>query len=253
MTASRWRVLGASMPGAQHDESGLPCQDAVDWRVLPEDILIAAVADGAGCTRWGGLGAQVATRDAVEFISRQDPELLRQSSCSRKLLRDALTVAREALAAEAESRQLPFEELSTTLLLALMTPEHFAAAQVGDGAVVVGNRRMGLTVITTPHIGEFCNETLFLTAPKAVAKASITVMHRCFAYLTMFTDGMQRLSLKYPEGTPHPPFFHTLFQFISQIDDMEPARANLCHFLTSEQVRERTDDDVTLCIAKLEL
>ena len=32
----------------------------------------------------------------------------------------------------------------------------------------------------------------------------------------MFSDGLQRLALKLPEGTPHAPFFTPLFRFATR-------------------------------------
>lgn len=49
----RWRVAAASVRGTTHEKTGQPCQDAHCWEQLPESVLVAAVADGAGSAALG--------------------------------------------------------------------------------------------------------------------------------------------------------------------------------------------------------
>jgi serine/threonine protein phosphatase PrpC len=68
----KWRVVGASVVGTAHEKTGQPCQDAHGWRILPDNVLIAAVADGAGSAALGEIGAQVAVRAVLGCSGKGD-------------------------------------------------------------------------------------------------------------------------------------------------------------------------------------
>jgi len=53
--------LPASVRG-NHEKVGQLCQDAHHWEKLPEGVLVAAVADGAGSATLGKVGAIVALK-----------------------------------------------------------------------------------------------------------------------------------------------------------------------------------------------
>jgi hypothetical protein len=165
------------------------------------------------------------------------------------LLTDVLTAAQTALTTEAATRQVKTRELATTLIVVVVTPTLVAAAQVGDGAAIVGDATGNVIALTSPESGEYINETTFLTTPEAVYTAQVRVWHGTATHLAAFSDGLQMLALKLPEGLPHAPFFAPLFRFVANAADASEAQAQLAAFLRSPRVRERTDDDVTLLLA----
>src|ERR1700675_1187488 len=61
MSLGGWRYVAASVIGSSHEKAGGTCQDANDCQLhaLPagEQVLAAAVADGAGSAVCGGEGA----------------------------------------------------------------------------------------------------------------------------------------------------------------------------------------------------
>ena len=65
----RWRVVGASVCGTSHIRKSQLCQDAHHWEICPDNILVAAAADGAGSASLGKVGAMVAVEAAIENIS----------------------------------------------------------------------------------------------------------------------------------------------------------------------------------------
>lgn len=247
----QWRVVSASVSGTSHQSRGLPCQDAYRCSLLPEGVLVAAVADGAGSAALGEVGATVAAQTAVETVCShlEKPGLLEDEL--ELLLSDAIKSARMAVEAEAEARQVNVRELATTLILVVATPELVGAVQVGDGAAVVGDRQGNIIALTAPQSGEYINETAFLNSPDAVEKAQLTVRQAQTAHVAVFSDGLQMLALKMPEGTPHAPFFAPLFRFVEGIMDDPEAQAELVAFLRSPRVTSRTDDDLTLLLATL--
>jgi len=248
-----WRVVPASVPGTGHEKRGLPCQDAYDWTRLPKGILVAAVADGAGSAALSEVGSAVATQTAVATLGNNTAtlQLQKDDRAWESLLSEALAAAQQAIAAEAVARDVELRDLATTLIIVIATPGLVAAAQVGDGAAVVRDNQGNLSGLTTPETGEYANETVFLLSPEVVEEAQIKVWRGEVSHLAIFSDGLQRLALKLPEGTPHPPFFSPLFRFVAEATDEESAKVQLMEFLRHPRITERTDDDLTILLATL--
>jgi Protein phosphatase 2C len=261
-----WRVVATSVCGTSHQQRSQPCQDAHCWHSPAAGVLVAAVADGAGSAAFGEVGAQLAVNVAVETLSDRigAVELEHWLAATATLpateippvltdLKVALEAAREAVVVEADTRQTSLREFATTLILVVVTPQWVAAAQIGDGAAIAGNRdedgdRIG--ALTSPSSGEYINETTFLVSPQALETAQLNLWHESIEYLALFTDGLQLLALDMSDSTPHPPFFSPLFRFISQDElELSDAQIQLESFLNSDRVTQRTDDDLTLLLA----
>ncbi len=253
--SSRWRVAGASVQGVGHARLGLPCQDAHGWRVLTGDVLAAVVADGAGSAPLAEVGAELAARSALDFLSAVGAEDLAarlndaDETGAQTLLRNALTAARQALDDEAVRRGVPLRDLATTLLVLLAAPQIVLAAQIGDGAIILADATGKIRALTAPPAAEYVNETTFLTAANALDKAQITVWRGAARHVALFSDGLQMLALKMPAASPHPPFFAPLFRFADAIADETQASEELAAFLRSPRITERADDDLTLLLA----
>jgi hypothetical protein len=166
------------------------------------------------------------------------------------LLREGFQFAHAMLAAEAAAQKCALADLATTLLLAVATPELVAAGQVGDGAVVARlDDTHFQTVTRPPPTQEYINETTFLTSADALGQAQFCVLRAPLTGLALFSDGLQMLALKMPQGTPHPPFFAPLLRLVADIKDRSTAEEHLRRFFQSDRITERTDDDLTLVLA----
>ena len=214
-------------------------------------MLVLAIADGAGSAALGDVGASVAVRSAVAAVTSQDGRL--PLSCDetawRSCLSDILFVTRDAVEAEARAHGASFHDLATTLALVVATGSCVAALHLGDGAVIIHDTGGELIALTTPQVGEYLNETTFLSSPDAVDTARISIWHGSVRHICVMSDGLQMLALRIPEGIPHGPFFKPLFRFIEQMSDETTAQEQFAAFLSSSRIAERTDDDVTLCLA----
>jgi hypothetical protein len=217
--------------------------------LLPNNVLAAAVADGAGSAALAEVGAKIAADTAVEMLC-QEQELLPQNDREWQVfLTSALQAARVAVETEATAREVAARDLACTLIAVVATPELIAVAQIGDGAAVGGDSAGNAIALTVPPCGEYINETVFLISPDALETAQFQVRWEKFSHLAVFSDGLQMLALKIPEGAPHRPFFSPLFKFVSSVTDGEDAKQQLESFLRSPRVSERTDDDLTLLLA----
>ncbi|MDY7020635.1 MAG: PP2C family serine/threonine-protein phosphatase [Cyanobacteriota bacterium] len=250
---SNWQIVSASVRGTSHEKSDLPCQDAYCYQRLSNDLLVLAVADGAGSATLSEIGSKVAAETAVHTLvqmSQNTSAELEKIDWKGRLI-ETLNAAKQAVEIEAEVQEVEIRELATTLIVMVATPHLIAVSQVGDGAVVVEDKMGKIEAITQPDYGEYLNETTFLIGLDAVETAQVKIWEGSPDHLAVFSDGLQMLALKMPAGTPHRPFFSPLFKFVSSITNEQEAQEELKSFLRSPRVTERTDDDLTLILAAL--
>ena len=243
-----WRVIGASIQGSSHEKNSKPCEDAHQWKKV-QDILIGAVADGAGSASHAEIGSVVAAKAAIEALQAG---LAKHAPANEAgwigLLVDAAKQARAAVEKEAAARKIRPRDLASTLVCSAISPSWMGAMQIGDGAVLAGENADRFLVLTKPVVSEYLNETVFLTSPDYAERMQVTVLAGRACRLAMFTDGLQMLALKMPLAQPHTPFFKPLFGLLEQTADTAAAQARLEDFLRSPRLRNRTDDDLTLSL-----
>jgi hypothetical protein len=242
-------VVAASVRGTSHERTGQECQDAHHWQAVGERLILAAVADGAGSASLGGLGAQTAVQAAIDHLAGCGADAETGEHLWRAHLRTALAAARDAVLEVAAVRGESPRELATTLILLAATPELAAAAQVGDGAALLRSSSGELVSLTRPPSDEYINQTTFLVSADGVETAQFGTWRGSVEAVAVLTDGLQRLALRMPEGTPHAPFFAPLFRFITEMTDLSQAHEQLQTFLQSPRITERADDDLTLLLA----
>jgi hypothetical protein len=250
---SPWHAIGISTQGTSHRKANLPCQDALLWRTLPPDRLIAALADGAGSATHAEIGAQLAARTALDTLaSLVNPTAFLPTAGEatwKPVFTQAIQAARQAVAADANRLQVPPRELACTLTLVAIAPTLAAAAQIGDGAAIVAAPGQDPVALTRPIAAEHINETTFITSDTALDSAQFAVIPGPWYRAALFSDGLQLLALKLPNATPHPRFFTPLFEFLDRTPDPDRATAALRSFLESPRVTDRADDDLSLLLA----
>ena len=270
--SSAWMVSSASVTGTSHHRSGLPCQDSSSYSIADE-VLIAAVADGAGSAAMSDVGSALAAETSVRTAER----LLREyhdhsphpvhETCLKHVVAGAVEEARRELREESQRREVEVRQLATTLLLAVHTRDILAAAQIGDGAMVVSGGSGAYATFITPQRGEYANQTNFLTSSDAMSKLDVRVERvdelvrpepvkgrsgDANVMLAMFTDGLQNLVLRASDDSPHAPFFNPVFTWLgSQTISSDDTDRKLAAFLESPRVTNRADDDLTLLLAAL--
>lgn len=177
----------------------------------------------------------------------------------RHALQQTLFEVRAGVEGIASEREIPVRELASTLLLSITTPEWIGAVQVGDGAIVGWDRNGGVFVITRPPDTEYANATTFLCSPDGIETAQWAYVHPEAGVdgIAIFSDGLQRLALKMPEGEPHFPFFSPLINYMRSVVSRNPVSYDapsheISAFLRSPRIQDRTDDDLTLVLAHYE-
>ncbi|NDJ23786.1 protein phosphatase 2C domain-containing protein [Nostoc sp. B(2019)] len=250
---AQWRVVAASVCGTSHLKNKQLCQDAHHWQILSDNVLVIAAADGAGSASQGKVGAMVAVETAIESISIKQVtrKFLTDDTNVRSLLSEAMVAAKKAVEDEAAACQKQPQDLATTLILLVATPEVVAVAQIGDGLAVAKDSMGNLLALTMPDSGEYINETTFLTSASALDTAQMRLWREDIINVGVLTDGLQMLALNMVVSEPHKPFFFPLFEFVANSEDKTVAKEQLVSFLRSERITQRTDDDLTLIIAAL--
>ncbi len=250
---ARWNLAAAQQRGTSHEMTGKVCQDVYGLAMLSPEILIMAIADGAGSAKYAEVGAGVAVSKGIEELCARldDAGDAVDETALKDILYAALSAAKTAVEAEAGAQQVSAQDLAATLILVIVRPDLVAAAQVGDGATVIADESGKIIGLTLPPLEEYINETTFITSAEALRTAQMLVWRGRAARLAALSDGLQLLCLKWPERLPHEAFFAPLFHFIGNPADEIQADHVLANFLSSEKIKELTDDDLTLVLASL--
>ena len=245
-----WRHLAASVQGASHVRSGLPCQDFSVVADLPGNGgLLLACADGAGSARHADVGAETACRALIAEVNRFAGAGGRIDTLTRDTAATWLDAVRAAIQTQADTVNLPTREFACTLVAALVGDASAAFLQVGDGAIVTASATAAPEVVFWPEQGEYANTTYFVTGADAHQRLRLDVRTTPVHDVALFTDGLQHIALRYETRLPHQPFFDPMFARLRADEQWPGLGGALASFLGSEAISTRTDDDCTLVLA----
>jgi len=111
------------------------------------------------------------------------------------ILKKGLLAALAAVKEKANQLDVSVRDLASTLILVVTTGNLVAAAQVRDGAAVIGDRCSGNIIpLTIPYGGKYANQTTFLISPHGLETAQIKVWRGMVGHLAIFSYGLQRLT-----------------------------------------------------------
>lgn len=255
--AGRWTLACASAIGTSHLKSTTPCQDAALCEVVEDmrgnDVLLAAVSDGAGSAKKSHEGSHFACRYFREWFAGW---LLHHelAELNGDAVREWIGRLQLLLQLSAEEEQLAIRDYACTFLGALIGNGKAAFFQVGDGAIVVAGRSSPgvFRHIFWPQRGEYENTTNFITEDTAAERLDFQVLDDEIDEISLFTDGIQALVLHYASQTAHSPFFERRLRLLRgepQTGLSQRVCLELAEYLNSERINERTDDDKTLVLA----
>src|SRR5262245_52409521 len=244
-----WRFAAARATGSSHIRADIPCQDYFACLALPDGAFMAAIADGAGSAAMAEQGAQIAVDAVITYLkvaleeNRTDFDLL---------LREAAAAARNAVIDEAHHQGSEARSYASTLMTVVLTSDGGGAMQIGDGVIVVGDDGGDWSWMFWPQSGEYANTTYFLTDENAIDRVEIDVFRGIIKDVAIMSDGLESLALHYASKTVYAPFFTGMFEPLLKAEGSEEIgqlSAHLERFLSSDQVRSRTDDDTSLILA----
>jgi len=243
-----WRVIGASAIGTSHLDRAIQCQDSFRQMSTPAGDRIVVVADGAGSAALAGLGSQIAAESASTWLHNH---LCNQPDIDENALEVALLLsadhARIALEAKAGEGSLPLRDFATTLIVVCVTQRLIGAVQLGDGGIVIRNRSGVTGLLISPVRSGYINEADFLTMPhfSSYLRVGIASVVEVSGF-SVFTDGIEFLSVGYFNCIPSNQFFEPLFDFACS---PESTNGELEDFLKNHPVFATVNDDKTLVLA----
>ncbi len=245
-----WKTVSAAVAGPKKGERG--CQDAVSVRVVrcgAREALVIALADGAGSARCGGDAARLIVRKMTERVVRRLRWRLQQETRPElwNIEDMALTfqAARESVVLAAQRHGDPLREWGSTGLLAVVTAEATILAQMGDGAICLRHAGRWSCPIW-PNLDEYVNITTFVTHAHAPLQTHLGPPAEA---LLLLSDGLQSLVLDYQAGQPHAPFCQGVIAELGKSTDSRKLQRDLATWLSSDAIRTRSDDDISLAMA----
>ena len=244
-----WFVAAASVAGTKHVRRNSPNQDALCYRTLPgSDQLVVVICDGASSAAEGRAGAHTVADAALEWAWSNMEQKPDQNLTN--LLRWTVGAARDTIIETAKTSGIPLREYAATLTMFAQIDGRAAAAQIGDGACVVGTDE-GWTLMSEPQRGQHANETSFITQEDAIYRMCVSDEIFGVQRVMICTDGMMSLTLKQPGNVPYAPYFDGTFSWLESHSSQEKAFNQMQRLLLSERVRRLTDDDLTMFQATL--
>jgi len=211
---------------------------------VADDVLVLAVADGAGSARMSRVGAQTAVNAATSHAAQSLETGLTPRDAVWESLHHARSMVKRVAASLGGSVDLT--DLSCTLLVAVVGPFGLATAQIGDGAIVVGfDGDRSLANLTPPSTAEYLNVTDFLTSDTFREAAVIRYLDEQPDRLALMTDGVEHIAITGLDAQPEQRFFEPLFDRLSR---GELHHAQVTKLFRSPRVAAKTDDDMTLTL-----
>lgn len=254
MKNSNWRVAHASVIGLAHINQQTECQDRLACRIIEtkrEKVLLAVVADGAGSTTDGQIGAEIACQFFIEeiadFLNSPDAAV---SSLNLEFGKFWVSYFQKKIAEIAEKEGKTMRDFASTLIGAVVGADEAVFFQVGDGGAVfsVSGESKSYRFAIEPEDSEYVNVTNFLTDETAFESLRFCLIDERIEDVILFSDGIFAVAVDYQTNQPHEPF---LMPMIAPLRNGSGNDLNekLEMFLASTKINEKTDDDKTIILA----
>jgi Protein phosphatase 2C len=254
ISMSHWRSAYASAQGTSHIESKQPCQDSCRYESIltldGKELLVMIASDGASSASFSDEGSQITCQFLLEKISQFFKEGRRLNQITKRHISLLLRYVSGRIGRIARNRGVEKRDFAATLLVALVGDDDAAFLQLGDGAIVV-NSNQGYRPVFWPQSGEYANQTYFVTDTYVDQNLNFEFINEKLNEVALFTDGIQRLALKYDIQAAYPPFFKPLFEHLQTTPENSIPQLNeqVETFLNSAAVNAKTNDDKTLMLA----
>lgn len=257
MASGNWRFAQATAIGTAHLNQNTKCQDRAVCTVIEangEEILIAAVADGAGSTTDGQRGAEAACEIFVREI-KSFFETCAKTASIKSVNEDFgkrwLAYFQQKITEMAEANGKTIRDYASTFIGAVVGGNSAAFFQIGDGALIYSvsgepeSYRFG---IVAPE-AEYVNTTDFLTDETAAERLGYKLLEEKIEDLILFSDGVSAIAISQQSNQPHEPFLMPMIAPLRNGNSVNGLNEKLEKFLSSPKINEKTDDDKTIILA----
>ncbi len=256
MSQNFWRIAHASAIGQAHINQNTSCQDrfacATVKTATEGEVLIAVVADGAGSTTDGQIGAQIAceifTKEVADFLSAKDASVKSLTADFGKLW---ISYFQQKIAEISQLNKKELRDYASTFVGAVIGAHYAVFYQVGDGGIVFSSSgdaksyRFAIAPVET----EYVNVTEFVTDETAVESLRFELIEEAVEDLILFSDGIYAVAVDYQNNQPHEPFLMPMIAPLRKGNAPNGLNEKLENFLSSPKINEKTDDDKTIILA----
>lgn len=215
-------------------------------------MLIAVVADGAGSTTDGQIGAEVACRIFTEIVT----DFLKVKDASVKSLNQDfgrlwISYFQQKIARTAEQNKKEMRDYASTFVGAVVGERAAAFYQIGDGGIVFSpsGASASYRFAIAPVEAEYVNVTDFVTDETAAERLRFELVEEKIEDLILFSDGIYAVAVDYQKGAPHEPFLMPMIAPLRNGAAANGLNEKLENFLSSPKINEKTDDDKTIILA----
>lgn len=116
----------------------IPYQDRMDARSFADGISIVVLADGLGSKQKSEVGAEIAVQTALVTLHKLFHNFDGKNLQPEEVKKQLLSQIRNKIEIKAKQENIAdIKEYACTLLFAVMTPNHLAVGQLGDGYIVL--------------------------------------------------------------------------------------------------------------------
>lgn len=254
--AENWRIAHASAIGLAHINQNTECQDRFACRTIKTvsegEVLIAVVADGAGSTTDGQIGAAIAceifTEEISDFLSVKDASV---KSLSADFGKFWISYFQQKIGVIAQQNKKELRDYASTFVGAVIGEKCAAFYQIGDGGIVfsASGARESYRFAVPPVEAEYVNVTDFATDETAVERLRFEFVEEKIEDLILFSDGIYAVAVDYQKGAPHEPFLMPMIAPLRNGAALNGLNEKLENFLSSPKINEKTDDDKTIILA----
>jgi len=248
-----WKVIGQSVIGTSHIQSGKSCEDALSYKLITigeeQEAIVCFVSDGAGSAKFAAEASEASVSRGVEIAEKM---LMEGAEINEQNLLALAEQVYDYILSLAEAEEVQKNEFSCTLLGFIVLSDRAGFLQIGDGAIVRSDESDHLTTVWWPQNGEYQNTTTFLIDNENLPHLKIKIIEEAITEIAIFTDGLQMLTLNNETESVHQPFFNNLFPLLRKARELEHISIlnnRLIDYLSGDAINNRTDDDKTLLLA----
>jgi len=215
---SQWMNTFQSITGKSHLKIEMPNQDAVLSKILDEDFLVSAIADGHGskkCTR-SHLGAQYAVEAAIETAKLIKEDFFKDGTIHTKSIgkyytKKVIALWRQKINAHLSDEPLDVSSLEgltskekksikknhyisygSTLLIVMLIKDYIVCYQLGDGDILFVSNSNKVSKPIKKDIRHIANDTTSLCLNKPEKEFKIKVfrdINHVLQMILLSTDG----------------------------------------------------------------
>lgn len=255
-----WKIAETSLQGSSHISTKTPCQDDHFSEIIQDNIVIA-VSDGMGSAQYSHIASTLAVTTAIDHLKRNmgryrfhwiyTNRFMRRFSPInyQQLLQEAVLAARNRIIREAEKKHHNLRDYACTLIITIITPTEWHTIHIGDGAAVGFRSHETVFTLSRPENGEYANSTTPITASNWRSHVRYNHGEERLEAVAVFSDGIQNLCINHQTGDAFSGFFVPILRWFRGLPRKAKLNVACQQFLDSPQIRQKSDDDLTLVMA----